>query len=123
LIAVRFTLAFILLTLLMTGCHRRDVTLSQQIAGTWTHEGGFSMTIAPDSSFSSSFISSNHVVVLEYQGTWLVTNETMVATITNATGTRRHESVGSVDRMKITRVDKHQLVFEAENQTIISLSR
>ena len=98
--------------LLVTGCQRRDAKLTQQIAGAWKHEGGFDMTISPDGSFSSA--SSN----VAYQGTWRVSVDELVVTITNATGTKQHEPVGSVDRMKIVQADESHLTLESSGQTI-----
>ena len=96
----------------MAGCRRHGAQLSQQIAGTWKHEGGFGMTISSDGSFSSG--SSN----VAYQGTWLVKDDVLVMTITNATSTRQHEPVGSVDRMKIVQADDSHLTLESGGQTI-----
>jgi hypothetical protein len=103
---------FILIGLLVAGCHRREAKLTHQIAGAWNHVGGgFSMTISSDGSFSSG--SSN----VAYQGTWLVRDAVLVVTITNATGTKQHEPVGSVDRMKIVQADEGHLTLESSGQT------
>ena len=110
--AVRFTLIFILLGLLTIGCHRRDTKLARQIVGAWKHESGFSMTIASDGSFSSGSSS------VTYQGTWLVKDDVLVLTVTNATDTKQHEPVGSVDRMKIIQADDGHLTLELDHQTI-----
>ncbi len=109
---MRFAFPFVLIGLLVAGCQRRDAKLTQQIAGEWKHEGGFDMTISSDGSFSSG---SSDVA---YQGTWQVSAGELVATITNATGTKKHEPVGSIDRMKIVQVDKSHLTLESSGQTI-----
>jgi hypothetical protein len=110
---MRFAFTFILIGLLVAGCHRREAKLTDQIVGAWNHvDGGFSMTISSDGSFSSG--SSN----VAYQGTWLVGDAVLVMTITNATGTKQHEPVGSVDRMKIVQVDESHLTLEQNDQTI-----
>jgi hypothetical protein len=110
---MRFAFTFILIGLLAAGCHRREAKLAHQIAGAWNHVGGgFSMTISSDGSFSSG---SSKVA---YQGTWLVRDAVLVMTITNATGTKQHEPVGSVDRMKIVQADESNLTLEQSHQTV-----
>ena len=70
------------------------------------------MTIASDGSFSSGSSS------VTYQGTWLVKDDVLVLTVTNATDTKQHEPVGSVDRMKIIQADDGHLTLELDHQTI-----
>ena len=109
---MRFAFTFVLLGLLVAGCHRQDTKLTQQIVGAWKHEGGFDMSILPDGRFSSGSSS------VAYQGTWLVSADELVMTITNATGTKQHEPVGSIDRMKIVQIDKSHLTLESSSQMI-----
>ena len=106
------------LSLLLTACGRRnsqisklsDAQLGRQIAATWTQEGGQSLTISPDGSFSSSWSSGNKF--LKYQGTWLVKDQMLVETVTNASGTMPHYPVGGVERVKIIQVDDSRLAIE-----------
>ena len=70
------------------------------------------MTISSDGSFSSG--SSN----VAYQGTWLVRDAVLVMTVTKATGTKQHEPVGSVDRMKIVQADESHLILESSGHPI-----
>ena len=105
---MRFTHTFILLVLLVSGCHRRDAKLDQQIVGTWTNEGHWSMSFSSDGSFSSGPPS------LLYQGTWFTKDGELVSTITNATGTKKHEPVGSIDRLRIVRVDAGKLALSSQ---------
>ena len=105
---MRFTHTFILLVLLASGCHRRDAKLGQQIVGTWTNEGLWSMSLSSDGSFSSGSPS------VSYQGTWLTKDGELVTTVTNATGTKKHVPVGSIDRSRIVRVDAGQLALSSQ---------
>jgi hypothetical protein len=113
---VRVVSISILLVMLLTGCDR-DAKLSRQMAGTWTHEGYFTLTLSSDGNFSSvlgSISASNYVA---YVGTWLVKDELLVMTTTNASGTRPHEPIGTVDRLKIVMVDHRYLALESGGQT------
>ncbi|HAO79232.1 MAG TPA: hypothetical protein DCQ92_09695 [Verrucomicrobia subdivision 3 bacterium] len=99
--------------------HPSDAKLARQISGTWTHGELFSQTISPDGSFSTSIGHSNALVT--YQGTWLVKDQALVMTITNAQGTGSHRAgspVGSVDSSKIIHVDDHQFAYETEGRTM-----
>jgi len=113
---MRFFVVFISVGLLVAGCGSRD-KISQQFVGTWQHEGGFSSTLSADGSFSSSYTSTNQTVVLVYQGTWLARDGELDFTITNVSGTKRHEPVGSVDRIKIVEVSSSHLVLEQGGMT------
>jgi hypothetical protein len=110
---MRFYAIFVMLGLLVAGCDKTG----QQFVGTWQHEGGFSSTLSTDGSFSSSYTSTNQEVVLVYQGTWQAREGELDFTITNVSGTRRHEPVGSVDHMKIVEVDSSHLVLEQGGMT------
>ena len=102
-----------------------DAKLARQITGTWTSrpfswtEGPlFNRTISPDGSFTTSIGHSNALVT--YQGTWLVKDQALVMTVTNAHGTGSHGAgspVGSVDHCKIIHVDDHQFIYEAGGHT------
>jgi len=105
--------------------HSSDTRLARQITGTWTKgplswtEGSlFSRTISPDGSFSTSIGHSNALVT--YQGTWLVKDQALVMTVTNAQGAGSHKagsSVGSVESAEIIHVDDHQFIYEAGGHT------
>ena len=121
---MRLTRTFILLGLLLTGCRSHDAILSQQVLGTWT--GGafswterplYSRTFSPDGSFTTSIGHSNALVT--YQGTWLVKDQALVMTVTNAQGTGNHKAgpAGGVDIVKIIQVDDHQFIYEAGGHT------
>ena len=99
--------------------HPSDAKLGRQITGTWTRGELYSETVSPDGSFSTSIGHSNALVT--YQGTWLVKDQALVMTVTNAQGTGSHGAytpVGSVDSSKIIHVDDHQFIFEVEGHTM-----
>lgn len=107
--------------LLFAGCNRRDADLRQHIAGTWTRDS-FEMTLSAEGSFVSRWTHSTSSLI--YQGTWTVRDGGVVSTITNciAHGTTNFEAVGSVERWAIVRLDRSDLVWSNEGQTI-SLKR
>lgn len=102
-----------------------DAKLTQAVAGTWTRgplsytaAPLFSRTYSPDGSFTTSIGHSNALVT--YQGTWLVKNQAIVMTVTNAQGTGNHAAgtpVGHVYRANILYLDEHQLIYETDGRT------
>jgi len=110
----------ILFSLFLTGCSHRAPGLSGQVAGTWTRDADFKLTLSPDGSSSSFYRASDGTV--SYQGTWSIKDSAIIVTITNVSATRRHETIGSVDTLKIISVDDHKLVYETFGQTV-TLSR
>jgi len=113
---MRISAALIVFGLLEAGCGSRDKA-NHQFVGKWQHEGGFNSTIFADGSFSSSYTGTNQSIVLAYQGTWQAKDGELDFTITNVSGTRLHEPVGTIDRMKIVAVDGSRLVLEHSGQT------
>ncbi len=114
---MRFALIVILLGLLIAGCNSRNKSVRRQVVGTWQHQGGVTLAISDDGSFSTVFAASNHTVVLELQGTWATSDDVLVMTLTNVDGTIRHEPVGSVDRSRIIEVDSNHLALALLGQT------
>ena|ERR1017187_3622344 len=117
---VRFTATFLLLSLLLTACGRRDAKFARQIAGTWTNESSVTMTFTPDGNFSTLWLSPRRTNIFE--GTWQIRDGIVIFTTTNASGTEPHAPVSDVGRAKIIHVDDHQLVYTSDEQTI-SLGR
>jgi hypothetical protein len=118
---MKYAIAFLCLSLLLTACDRHDAKLRKQITGTWAEDHFFDMTLASDGRFASRLTQATNVFTFE--GTWLVKDDVLVMSITNATGTSSHVSAGSVDRMKIISVDDHHLVYKAPPGQIIKLNR
>jgi hypothetical protein len=120
-IIIGFVVMLAIASLLLWQCfkHSRDARMGRQIAGTWINRSGlFTLTLSSDGTFSSIIGHSNALVT--YEGTWLVKDEEMVTTVTNAVGTGNHKAgpVGSVDCIKIIHMDEHQLIYKAGGQTI-----
>lgn len=102
-----------------------DARLVEQITGTWAKgpfrwtEGPlFTRTISRDGSFTTSIGHANALVT--YQGIWVVKDQVLFMTVTNAHGTGNHEAaspVGHVETNKIIYVDGRKLIYETEGHT------
>ena len=124
-------IAFMFLSLQLTGCgrydaelQRNDAALHRNMVGSWSRGPFFKMTLAPDGSFVSDVAHTNGLTYLTYQGTWGVRDGQFIATTTNciAQNTTNFEAVGSVNRYKIIQADDSNLVYGVPGQTI-SLKR
>lgn len=113
---MKLTLLFASL-LLLTSCSR-DTKLRDQITGTWTRDDSFQTTLAADGSFISQW--THPAMTVTYQGTWKVQDGGVVSTITNRTaqGTTNFQTVGTVERWAIVRLDRSDLVWSNNGQTI-----
>jgi hypothetical protein len=122
---VKQALAFVIFSsLLVTACDNRDAKLRKEIAGAWTHEDSDSsgvMILASDSSFKSKWTLAFSNTAREWtcEGTWIVKDGFLVATITNSTAknSTHTEPVGSIDRLKIIAFDGHHLGLDVGSQT------
>jgi hypothetical protein len=113
---MRFTLTLALLSLLITGCGRRDTSLQKQLNGTWARGDSGVMTVNSDGSFHSRWTGALTNATKEwiYDGTWEVRDRFLITTVTKseARNTTNSEAVGSIDRFTIVRVDDTHLVTE-----------
>jgi hypothetical protein len=110
------TAILVLLSLLLTGCDRRDARLRQQIVGTWTNEGSGMMVITSDGGFSSRWPS--HYRTNAYEGIWRIKDGVLFSMVTNASPSELQSPAGDVEGFKIIRVDDHQLIYRFGGQTI-----
>ncbi len=104
---IRLTVAFALLTLLLTACDNH--IFPDQMAGTWTNKNADTMTFTSDGAFSTG---SSSPATSNYQGTWQITNGTLISTITNAP-----EKFTRPVSFKIMRLDEHTLSYKAADKT------
>jgi hypothetical protein len=113
---MRFSAIYILLAVLVAGCGKYD-TVRHRLIGTWQDSSRFSLTLSANGDFLSSFSDTNHTVTLTYQGIWQVKEDVLMMTITNVTGTIKHETNGSIDRMRVIELDVSHLALENGNMT------
>ncbi|PWU10501.1 MAG: hypothetical protein C5B50_25420 [Verrucomicrobia bacterium] len=124
---MRKSLKYVALVLVLTACHRRnepqvstrDAELRKVLIGTWGQEGRGATTIFADGSFSGCWSNSNGTKIWALDGTWTITDDVYVATITNSQswGTTNRVSEGRVDRLRIIRLTSEQFVHESDGQT------
>ena len=118
---MRFTLTFALLSLLLTGCSRRDAVLHKQLTGTWTQGDSGVLTVNSDGSFHSRWTKelTNTTKEWIYEGEWEVRDGFFITTVTKseAQNTTNYEPVGIVDRFTVIKVDATNLVTELGGKT------
>ena len=101
---MKYTLAFITLSLLLTACSRRA-----PIVGTWHDQSDQSSAGALVFNSDGSYLfdrGTNHGV-----GTWQVSDKVLAITVTNSNG-----SAGTL-HLKIVSIDSHTLSFEVGGKT------
>ena len=108
---MRFSAIYILLALLVAGCGRYDAT-RHRLIGTWRNDSQFSLTLSASGNFVSTFLDTNQMIALTHQGTWQVREGVLMMTITNIDGTLKHETNGSIDRMRIVELDVNHLALD-----------
>jgi hypothetical protein len=118
---MRCVSSLLVISLLVTGCHQRDTELRQGMFGTWipNSETNCTIILARNGTFTTKFMAvrTNVTKELIYEGTWRVTDGFHTLTITNASGYEPHQPVGTVERYKIVRLDKNELVCQNAGDT------
>jgi hypothetical protein len=97
------TITLFALSLLLTGCHKAtsDDVISHQVVGSWADTRDKTpFTISSNGSYSIVVGQVNHA------GTWQIRDGVFIMTHTNLDH--------AVERLKIVRVDDHQIVFGDE---------
>jgi hypothetical protein len=114
---MKYTLPLFALSLCLTGCNRQnDVTVRQNLPGTWTeaynssvtNDGG-TFTIATNGDFVCRTAASNGVVSLKLAGTFKVEDGFLVMRVTNSINTNHFTPFES--RAKIVQADAHQMTI------------
>jgi hypothetical protein len=102
---MKYTLAFITLSLLLTACSRRA-----QIVGTWHDQSG-ALVFNSDGSYLFDE-DANHGA-----GTWRISDKVLTITFTNSTGPHPEFHSGGTLHLKIVRIDSHTLSFDVGGKT------
>ena len=111
---MKYVLAFVVLTLLLTGCSR-DARLARKIAGTWQVDSTMTEEFKPDGSFLFSSRHSNQTN--NYMGKWQIRDEFMILTLTNSSGPKPDGHSGDTVRFQIIHIDAHHLTCVMGRQT------
>jgi hypothetical protein len=109
---MKYTIPFIMLTLLLVGCGRRDAKIQQQVTGTWVvHYGGdirCTNIIRPDGAYSATVTGFPDGHSISIEGTMVAKGGDLIETITSDSET--NQTVPIVVRGHIISLDDHQMV-------------
>ena len=110
-------LTFVLLSLLLAGCSRRDATIQKELTGTWTRHSGadFAVTnvIAADGSYVCQLFGNPNGRVDTLEGTLIANNGVLIDTVTKDSETNQQTPL--VMQWQIVSIDRHELVLSGNN--------
>jgi hypothetical protein len=111
---MKFILALILLSILVSGCTRPDEKMRRQIIGSWN---GGSMTFEADGSFHCKFTGPKWTQ--EQYGTWFVRDGFLDMTVTNSTAVNEPVvlPIGHVSHCKILSIDANSFTYSNTKET------
>ena len=122
---MKYTITFIFLSLLLTGCGRRDAKIQQELTGTWVVDFGHGMSdrtaIHSDGSFESQITGYTNGSVVSLEGTFLAKDGELVETVTKHSQT--NAPVPFVMHGHIIRFDGHELVTKWDTAASDSVAR
>ena len=109
-------LAFVLLSLLLAGCSRRDTTIQKELTGTWTRQlgHGFQITnvIAPDGSYQCQIVGLTNGAIDTLEGSLVAKNGVLIDTVRKDSDT--NQQTPRVMQWQIVQIDKHELVLSGK---------
>jgi len=106
------TITFIFLSLLLTGCGRRDSQIQQELTGTWVETGdSFRSTrvVSPSGSFDFQITGLTNGITVKEEGTLLARDGDLIITLTKDSRTNATFSPQGL-RGRIVRLNDHELV-------------
>ena len=109
-------LAFVLLSLLLAGCSRRDTTIQKELTGTWTRQfgHGYQITnvIAPDGSYQCQIVGLTNGTINSLEGRLIAKNGVLIDTVTKDSNT--NQQTPRVMQWQIVHIDRHGLVLSGK---------
>jgi hypothetical protein len=113
---VKTILAFVLLSLLLAGCSRRDATIQKELTGTWTrqfgHGFGITNVITPDGSYQCQLVSLTNGTIDSLEGSLIAKNGVLIDTVTKDSDT--NQKTPRVMQWQIVHIDRHELVLSGK---------
>jgi hypothetical protein len=118
----------LIVSMLISGCGKcekptplsPDELMRGKMIGTWGDKHG-TMKLFADGSFKEAWANRSHVPPASwiYEGDWSVSKGEVIVTITKAVpiNTTNIEPVGSIDIVRIVRVDQTNLALASDDQT------
>ncbi|HXB60703.1 MAG TPA: hypothetical protein VNU95_14120 [Candidatus Acidoferrales bacterium] len=114
---MKVIMAFLFLGLLLSACSRHAINtqqLQQQIIGTWINGNtNDTMTFNPGGNYSFRWYWNEYQFHSNvFKGQWQIEGNFLITTLMNVTGTEDDETLGFVQRFKITRLDENEFDYE-----------
>jgi hypothetical protein len=125
---MKYTITFILLGLLLTGCGRRDAKIQQQLTGTWVETGdSFRSTrvVCSSGSFDFQITGLTNGITVKEAGTLLARDGDLIITVTNDSRTNA-SLMPQVLHGRVVRLDEHDLVVRwdgIDKDTVLQKAR
>jgi hypothetical protein len=122
---MKYTITFIFLSLLLTGCGRRDAKIQRELTGTWVVDSGVGISdrtvIHSDGSFECQETGYTNGSVVSFEGTLLAKDGELVETVTKHS--QKGTPVPFVLHIHIIRFDGHELVWKWDRAASESVAR
>jgi hypothetical protein len=109
---MKYTITFLFLALLLTGCGRRDAKIQHALTGTWLEAGdSFQSTrvVSPSGSFDFQITGLTNGITVKEEGTLLARDGGLIVTVTNDSRTNASLMPQGLHG-RIVHLDEHDLV-------------
>jgi hypothetical protein len=116
---MRYIVLLSVLSLFLAACSKTptDAQIRQRVvSGSWNGDTNAVMVMSPDGSISQTLYNHGRTVVFE--GTWQVSDDFLIFTMTNQIQGKLHAPIHFVRRFEVVHVDDHQLVYGPKGHTI-----
>jgi hypothetical protein len=122
---MRYPLALILLSLLLTACNRPGIKTQRELAGTWVVDLGGNLrstdVIKPNGSYECQITGNTNARIITVDGILLVQGNLLVDTITKYNTTNL--PVPAVFRGHVISIDEHEFVAQWDSLTNATVAR
>jgi hypothetical protein len=112
-------LTFVLTSLLLAGCSRRDATIQGNLTGTWTHDWGNGIhgtsVIASDGGYQCEISGFTNGRVVRLEGTMIVKHGVLIDTLT--TDSQTNAQTPRIFQWQIDHMNNHEFVLSSTNLT------
>jgi hypothetical protein len=110
-------LTFVLLSLLLTGCSRRDTTIQKELTGTWTRHFGNGLAITniimPNGSYQCQIVGLPNGTIDSLEGSMIAKNGVLIDTVTKDSSDTNQQTP-RVIQWEIVHIDKHELTLSGK---------
>jgi hypothetical protein len=121
---MKSTLPILLLSFLLTACHRQDASYTSQIIGAWPSSGAnWTNTTTYNSDGSFSIVKQKPGESQSSAGTWRISDGFLTMTFTSSSITNHNSPVGMTERYHIIHLDSHELQMEPVVTIVTTIKR